>query len=418
VRTVAFYSYKGGVGRTLLAANIGAHLALLGKRVVLIDLDLEAPGLHYKFNLPADAQPSIGVLGFFQAIRSAKQLSGQTDLEIPASLENNSHYKDLAIQIPTEGTGSLWLIPAGPLSIENYWAKLAEVDLALWGATDPASLADAAKQLVRYCETELGADVVLVDSRTGVTDTNALGLVAMADEVVAVAVPTDEQLDGLLGVLNRLDRKATVVLSRMSPTAETRRSKQLSNREDRALGRIAWEANDPAVYRLTWDRYVELNELVAIASWVRPKDVGELFEDYLALSRGVFPELASDSRNAANLRATELHEQILSGVASPNAEQELLDLMQIHQSTTAANVRALLARLRQNPFEYAEMLRIGMRAGGGIEMTELLPYLRIISTGELRPTDNDGFSEILEWLEFPWIPADLASAVRERIQPK
>jgi hypothetical protein len=52
MHTVAFYSYKGGVGRTLLLANTARFLALAGKKVVALDLDLEAPGLHYKLGAP------------------------------------------------------------------------------------------------------------------------------------------------------------------------------------------------------------------------------------------------------------------------------------------------------------------------------------------------------------------------------
>src|SRR5580658_5977806 len=48
METVAFYSYKGGVGRSLLLANAARFLATLGKSVVALDFDLEAPGLHYK----------------------------------------------------------------------------------------------------------------------------------------------------------------------------------------------------------------------------------------------------------------------------------------------------------------------------------------------------------------------------------
>jgi len=48
VETVAFYSYKGGVGRSLLLANAARFLATLGKGVVALDFDFEAPGLHYK----------------------------------------------------------------------------------------------------------------------------------------------------------------------------------------------------------------------------------------------------------------------------------------------------------------------------------------------------------------------------------
>ncbi len=45
-RIVTFYSYKGGTGRSMALANVGWILAATGRRVLLIDWDLEAPGLH------------------------------------------------------------------------------------------------------------------------------------------------------------------------------------------------------------------------------------------------------------------------------------------------------------------------------------------------------------------------------------
>ena len=50
MKTITFYSYKGGVGRSLALANIATRLAEFGKKVCLLDFDLEAPGLHYKFS--------------------------------------------------------------------------------------------------------------------------------------------------------------------------------------------------------------------------------------------------------------------------------------------------------------------------------------------------------------------------------
>ena len=49
MRAVTFYSYKGGVGRTLACANFGLYLAKMGQKVVLMDMDFEAPGLDSKF---------------------------------------------------------------------------------------------------------------------------------------------------------------------------------------------------------------------------------------------------------------------------------------------------------------------------------------------------------------------------------
>ena len=44
-RIIAFYGFKGGAGRSLLLANTAALLAAAGRRVLVVDADLEAPGL-------------------------------------------------------------------------------------------------------------------------------------------------------------------------------------------------------------------------------------------------------------------------------------------------------------------------------------------------------------------------------------
>jgi cellulose biosynthesis protein BcsQ len=44
-----FYSYKGGVGRSMALASVGDVLARRGLRVLMIDFDLEAPGLEEYF---------------------------------------------------------------------------------------------------------------------------------------------------------------------------------------------------------------------------------------------------------------------------------------------------------------------------------------------------------------------------------
>ena len=45
-----FYSYKGGVGRSFILANVAATLADWGYRVLCVDWDLEAPGLNKYFD--------------------------------------------------------------------------------------------------------------------------------------------------------------------------------------------------------------------------------------------------------------------------------------------------------------------------------------------------------------------------------
>src|SRR4051794_10976046 len=49
-RVITFYPYTGGTGRSMALANVGWILASHGKRVICIDWDLEAPGLHRYFS--------------------------------------------------------------------------------------------------------------------------------------------------------------------------------------------------------------------------------------------------------------------------------------------------------------------------------------------------------------------------------
>jgi hypothetical protein len=49
-KIITFYSYKGGTGRSMSLANIAWILASQGRRVLVLDWDLEAPGLHRYFH--------------------------------------------------------------------------------------------------------------------------------------------------------------------------------------------------------------------------------------------------------------------------------------------------------------------------------------------------------------------------------
>ena len=66
-RVVTFYSYKGGTGRSMALANVAWILAAAGERVLVIDWDLEAPGLHRYFRpflLDKDITGSDGLIDF------------------------------------------------------------------------------------------------------------------------------------------------------------------------------------------------------------------------------------------------------------------------------------------------------------------------------------------------------------------
>ena len=67
-KIVTFYSYKGGTGRTMALANVAWILASNGKRVLVVDWDLESPGLHRFFHPFLDAARSAATPGVIDLI--------------------------------------------------------------------------------------------------------------------------------------------------------------------------------------------------------------------------------------------------------------------------------------------------------------------------------------------------------------
>ena len=49
-QVITFHSYKGGTGKTTLAANLAALLAKKGNNVCIVDIDVYAPSLHAYFS--------------------------------------------------------------------------------------------------------------------------------------------------------------------------------------------------------------------------------------------------------------------------------------------------------------------------------------------------------------------------------
>src|SRR5689334_17764349 len=76
-----FYSYKGGVGRSMALANVGVLMALEKHKVLLVDFDLEAPGLDAFFSrndacdLVGDPKTTPGILELLEARQNGEPLS-------------------------------------------------------------------------------------------------------------------------------------------------------------------------------------------------------------------------------------------------------------------------------------------------------------------------------------------------------
>ena len=196
METFTFYSYKGGTGRTLLVANAARYLANLGKRVVALDFDLEAPGLHYKLRAAdavgraGDVPPARGVVDYLLAISTngAEEAAALSDYVV-------------RVPLPRTTTGELYLMPAGAAPTGDYWRSLTTLTRGDFFADPEGSGIAACLDLKARIESELQADFLLIDSRTGITEMAGLATTLLADRVVCMMIDNPESLAGTRAVM-------------------------------------------------------------------------------------------------------------------------------------------------------------------------------------------------------------------------
>ena len=196
METIAFYSYKGGVGRSLLVANAARFLGMVGKRVVALDLDIEAPGLHYKLGRTHEFASRSSMIGGAVPYLVATAKSAKN----PPPLRN--HMVELAL--PDDTDGWFQLMPAGPAPRREYWTALKKLRECL-RFDDPSGKGLAALlDLHARIQEELKPDYLLIDARTGVTELGGLAATALADCVVCLFVANQESIDGTLAIVEAL----------------------------------------------------------------------------------------------------------------------------------------------------------------------------------------------------------------------
>lgn len=190
MKVVTFYSYKGGVGRTLASANFGLYLAKTGQKVVLADMDFEAPGLDSKFPSLDPRRFKSGLLDHFTAFEDGRGLLKVHAEEIP-----------LSDDITTTG-GRLWLIPAGNYTSREYYSSLSKLNWETLTSTNEGLA--FCLDLVRRIKEEFGADVLVIDSRTGLTEIGGLCTQVLPDTVVLLTSTSTESLSGTRRIYERI----------------------------------------------------------------------------------------------------------------------------------------------------------------------------------------------------------------------
>ncbi|MFI7394702.1 KGGVGR-motif variant AAA ATPase [Streptomyces tendae] len=186
-RRTALYGFKGGVGRTTAAAMLARRLADDGKIVLVVDLDLESPGVG-PLLLAGGSLCQHGIVDHL--VESA--LGNADGLEIVT----RSAYTP-------RNQGELWIAPARGEGTEGvpygYVDKLNRV----YADADGGRFADRLAATVRACEqaverSDSGClpDVVLLDSRAGIHDVAAVTISHLCDYALLFGADSDQTWAG------------------------------------------------------------------------------------------------------------------------------------------------------------------------------------------------------------------------------
>ncbi len=197
-RFIAFYSYKGGVGRSLALANLAYLLALSGRKVLIMDLDLEAPGqqrtdLFFEQDRPSPFadQGILELLSTYVEHCRRDECSKFVDWKLEDWIRRSHLFERRVTELkeihaPDSGVvdnpGAVWLMPAGGRGAE-YRQKLAEWD---WDRFFDRDSGEEFLELLKARIQEAGFDDVLIDSRTGLSDVFYVSTLLLADTVVCL----------------------------------------------------------------------------------------------------------------------------------------------------------------------------------------------------------------------------------------
>lgn len=154
---IVFFSIKGGVGRSTALAATAWALARGGKRILALDLDLEAPGISAGL-LPDERRPRYGM----------------TDWLVEDLVDNDDEVmKDVVATSPLSlsSYGDIYVVPAYGSDPGEYIAKLGRVWMPK--ITSDGQREGWSQRLRRFLDTleqRLRPDVILVDARAGIDE--------------------------------------------------------------------------------------------------------------------------------------------------------------------------------------------------------------------------------------------------------
>lgn len=176
-KIVSIHSFRGGTGKSNLTANLASLVARAGKRVAVVDTDIQSPGIHMPFGLAEDRIEF--ALNHF--------IWGECPIEKAAY--------DISPVLQGPG-GTIYLIPSS--------IKMSDIGRILKEGYDVRILNDGFQALIERLE----LDFLFVDTHPGVNEETLLSI-AISDVLVLILRPDQQDFQGT-AVTVELARKLDV----------------------------------------------------------------------------------------------------------------------------------------------------------------------------------------------------------------
>ena len=170
-KIISVHSFRGGTGKSNTTANLAAQAALQGKRVAIVDTDIQSPGIHVLFGL--DETKMGHTLNEY--------LRGECGIQavahpVGSSGEGGEGVRQLIKQ-------SIWLIPS---SINGK-----EISRVIKTGYDVSVLNKGFNSLSK----ELALDFLFIDTHPGLNEETLLS-VAISDVLVIILRPDQQDFQG------------------------------------------------------------------------------------------------------------------------------------------------------------------------------------------------------------------------------
>jgi MinD-like ATPase involved in chromosome partitioning or flagellar assembly len=162
-KVIALHSFRGGTGKSNIAANLAAVLALTGERVGIVDTDIQSPGIHVIFGL---SEP-----------RVQRTLNDY--------LWGKCRIADAAYDVTVDSMpkGKMWLVPSS--------IKINEISRVIREGYDARVLKDGFRDLIH----DLNLDYLLIDTHPGLNEETLLSI-AISRALVIILRPDQQDYQG------------------------------------------------------------------------------------------------------------------------------------------------------------------------------------------------------------------------------